>query len=89
MRLDSKQIFVEAFNGFFLKDKVDPSSSVQHSHFNLRLLRLFYCYWGLGLTHLCRDRNQAVYDDAKIAAKKQQEVSLLLLVKQQNHIKDT
>lgn len=60
MRLDSKQIFVEAFDGFFLKDKVDPSSSVQHSHFNVRLLRLFCYYWGLGLTNLCRDRNQAV-----------------------------
>lgn len=60
MRLDGKQVFVEAFDGFFLEDKVDPPSSIQHSHFNLRLLRLFCWHWGLKLiTHLCRDRKKA------------------------------
>lgn len=41
MRLDGKQVFVEALDGFFLKYVVDPSSSIQHAHFNLRLLHLF------------------------------------------------
>ncbi len=40
MGLDGKQVFVEALDGFFLKYVVDPSSSIQHPHFNLRLLRL-------------------------------------------------
>lgn len=58
MRLDGKQVFVEALDGFFLQDKVDPPTSVQHSHLDLRLLCLF-C-GGLNLiTHLCRDRNKA------------------------------
>lgn len=61
MRLDGKQVFVEAFDGFFLEDKVDPPSSVQHSHLNLRLFCLFCCWhWELNLfTHLCRDRDTA------------------------------
>lgn len=60
MRLDGKQVFVKAFDGFFLEDKVDSPSSVQHSHLKLRLLYLFCWYWGLNLiTHLCRDRDEA------------------------------
>lgn len=42
VRLDGKQIFVEALDGFFLKYEVDPSSSIQHPHFNLRLLCLLF-----------------------------------------------
>lgn len=57
MRLDGKQVFVEALDGFFLKYVVDPSSSVQHTHFNLSRLRLFCWTRGLCLlTHCCKDR---------------------------------
>lgn len=85
MRLDGKQVFVEAFDGFFLEDKVNPPSSVQHSHVNLRMLWLFRWHRGLNLiTHLCRDTNKAASEDTNHQADGQQEVSaLLLLVKQQ------
>lgn len=41
MGLDSKKILIETLNGFFLQYKVNPSSSIQHPHFDLRLLCLF------------------------------------------------
>lgn len=59
MGLDGKKIFIEALNGFFLKYKVNPASSIQHPHFDLCLLSLLSWLRGLCFfTHAYQDRGK-------------------------------
>lgn len=40
MALYSKQVLIETFNGCLLKDKVNTSPTIQHSHLEVSLLVL-------------------------------------------------
>lgn len=59
--LDGKKVLIEALNGFFLKYKVNPTSPIQHPHFDLGLLSLFSWLRGLRFfTHADWDRGETL-----------------------------